>query len=363
MALPTFFTRDNEGTFRDVSGKVIVYGLDRFVNEICLGGHCFVCGASPTDCEFNDEHIIPQWVLKFADQARGTIGLPNQTLFRGYSGYTVPCCVRCNSELGATFEEELSRVVCGGYEATMKYLQHNGPLQIFRWLALLYLKTHLRDARMRNRLDRRSGDHSTICDVYEWHDLHHVHCVARSHYTGIAFDVPDIGTLMVLPAATASGTPMFDYADVYLGRAVMIRIGEVAMLAVMNDSSIVLDSFPRAQQVLKDRRTKPLEPLQLRELYAGLVWRNLCLQTRPNFSTVLVPKPHFSVDYPSSIRFDGPLEEIEDRPSYGKLLHALCREHLDLIAPDKRREAEESMLNGTLTFFNTDVPWWPEDKR
>ena len=355
------FKTEPDGTLKTAAGKVIVFSIARFVQDICLGGHCFICGVSPKVAAFNNEHIIPRWILEFTQQFNGAIGLPNQTDFRGYGGYTTPCCVQCNTGLSDAFETVLAPLMKVGYKALRQFLEENGSTVIFRWLALIYLKTHLRDAQLRISRDRREGNDRKIGDMYDWKALHHVHCIARSHYTGIEFDTRDIGTMLIVPALTGPEMPVFDYADVYLGRAIMIRVGDVACFAVLNDASIVYGSFPRAQEVLNGG--PPLNPYQLRELYAELAWRNLCLKSRPSFATNPIPTPHFEVRPPSDVRFAPPTpgELGGEQASYGKLLLAVCSEYFAAIqSAEKRAEAESLALKEQLTFFTTELPRWSE---
>jgi hypothetical protein len=63
---------------------------------------------------------------------------------------------------------------------------------------------------------------------------------------------------------------VFDYADVYDARTILLRIGEVAFFAVLNDAGQVGRTFPRAHALAKNVRKSnaALTPLQIRELYA-----------------------------------------------------------------------------------------------
>ena len=56
--------------------------MDRFVREICEGSHCFLCGAAPEEKEFNDEHVIPKWLLRKLDIYKLSITLPNNAKIR-----------------------------------------------------------------------------------------------------------------------------------------------------------------------------------------------------------------------------------------------------------------------------------------
>ena len=354
-------TQESDGTWRDTSGKVLIFSIERFVKDICLGQHCFICGVAPEQAHFNKEHIIPQWILDFTNQRGGKIRLPNQTLFQNnYGGYSIPCCVQCNTELSDAFEKTLAPLFKAGYEALRAYLMANGSEVIFRWLALMYLKTHLRDARLALERNRRKGIDLMIGDIYEWKELHHVHCIARSHFTGINFDHRTIGSMLILPAADSSnaGESRFDYAAHFFGRTIMIRVGEIACYAVLNDASLVQAHFPRAWRLLEG--VAPLDPWQIRELHCEFTWRNWCLKTRPEFSTVLVPKPHFETVMPSQpCEFmAAPQTPPNNEMTYGKLLHNAYTDFLEAMPPDESAEAGERILSGA-TCFEDGCPVWP----
>ncbi len=51
--------------------------MDECAMVICLGRCCFICGAQPGSKVFNDEHVIPEWVLRKFNLFNRTITLPN----------------------------------------------------------------------------------------------------------------------------------------------------------------------------------------------------------------------------------------------------------------------------------------------
>lgn len=167
----------------DKNGKIIFFSLPHFIEDIVKGDCCFICGASPEEKEFNNEHIISDWILKKFDLHKEYITLPNGTKFK-YDKYTVPCCRECNSELGKTYEKPISKLLNKSYQELVSEIQKDPeiPKLIFRWLNLIFLKTHLKDRSLLVERDSRL-DHGFLGDKYYWEDMHHIHCIARSHYT------------------------------------------------------------------------------------------------------------------------------------------------------------------------------------
>jgi hypothetical protein len=92
----SMWTKTSDGTVLDRDGKVVFFSAERFVNDICLGACCFICGVAPGIVDFNDEHILPDWLLRRYDLHQKTVNLPNATL-KKYAGYRIQCCKSCNS--------------------------------------------------------------------------------------------------------------------------------------------------------------------------------------------------------------------------------------------------------------------------
>lgn len=84
------------------NGIIKLYSLNDFINEIVDGNCCFICGANPEEKTFNDEHVIPDWILRRYNLYGGNINLTNGTFLR-YGQYKIPCCEECNSSLGRTY--------------------------------------------------------------------------------------------------------------------------------------------------------------------------------------------------------------------------------------------------------------------
>src|ERR1700756_5143530 len=160
-----------DGSVIDENGKVLFFSTKRFVEDICLGDCCFICGASHNEKSFNNEHILTDWLLRRYDLFGRRITLPNGILVR-YDRYTVPCCVDCNSLMGLEIEEPISNAVRAGPEAIAEFIREAG-LNMFIWMGIIFLKTHLKDRKFRVHLDQRIGKEK-IADQYEWDYLHHI---------------------------------------------------------------------------------------------------------------------------------------------------------------------------------------------
>jgi len=77
-------------TLIDKEGKILFYSLEDFKGQIVEGNDCFICGVSRGVKEFNDEHILPEWLLRRYNLYNNKIFLPNGASVK-YGKYKIPC--------------------------------------------------------------------------------------------------------------------------------------------------------------------------------------------------------------------------------------------------------------------------------
>jgi len=248
-------------------------------SDIGEGDCCFVCGATPSSTVFNDEHVLPDWILRRYNLHSLRITLPNRQQLT-YGGYKVPCCQACNALMSDEFEVPMSAIVAQGYRALVDHLRQDGPLKLFQWLNLIFLKTHLKDKLLRFHLDRRQGQEN-IAELYSWEELHHIHCISRAFCSGAKIDFSSLGSLFVFPAKTGTVAGDFDYRDCYPAKTLLLRMGEIGIVTVLNDACAAHNIL---QNIFR-KITGPLSPLQARELMARAASINLRLEEGPVFAS------------------------------------------------------------------------------
>lgn len=261
-------------------GRVLLMSCQRFVDTICRGHNCFICGADPAEVPFNDEHIVPRWVLRRFDLFEKEITLPTGER-RKYGGYRIPCCEACNKLLGEQVETPVSLLLKGTFSEVQAGLaEPRNRERLFIWLSLLFLKTHLKDARVPVHKDRRLG-HAVIGDQYEWSLLHHIHAVARSPYTGANLMPDVVGSLQVFEIAGSAAEERYDYVGFSNQQTLVVQIGAVGIVAVLTDCEAAQIAWSEKLAVVD----RPISNLQLREVGAMLACANANLKVRPEFGT------------------------------------------------------------------------------
>ncbi len=281
-----------DGSICDETGKTIYFSFERFKDEICKKGHCFVCGAKPHKA-FNDEHVIPDWIQRYCGIQKESLDLPNGQKAT-YGTYKIACCSECNSLLGDIYETPISEVVKRGQEAVVDFVQNGGWPLFCGWLTLIFLKVHLRDFRNRVSLDLRNPA-EFIGDSYELHELHHAHAVARAVTAGVELDPDVLGTLVILDVGSLEGG--FDYCDNLEGRTLLLQVDNMAFVYVIDDCGATSTMLRDQMKVLPH----PLNRIQLREVYARHLTANMHIASIPTFGTVIskeTGKPRITVELP-----------------------------------------------------------------
>lgn len=261
-------------------GRVILMTCDQFVRTICNGNACFVCGVSPEEAEFNDEHIVPRWVLRRFGLFDKEITLPTGER-RKYGGYRVQCCSKCNSLLGDQVETPVSQLLLGTYEEVCHRLEEpHAEELLFTWLSLLFLKIHLKDGKVPVHRDRRRGT-SVIGDAYEWEVLHHIHAVARSPYTGARLHQGVVGSVCVYEVHTSGDREQYDYVNFTNEHTLAVQVGNIGIVAALTDAGAARIAWLKHLAAIDG----PLNNIQLREVAAMLAVANANLVDRPVFGT------------------------------------------------------------------------------
>jgi len=337
--------RTEDDSVLDEAGKVIYFSLERFVRDIALGDCCFVCGASPADVPFNNEHVIPEWILRRFALFDRVLTLPNGASTR-YDRYTVPCCVACNDLMGRAIEQPISALTEGGYDAVQAWCEQHGLLNLYVWVGLLFLKTHLKDRLLRAHLDARKGDAPLAEELqYDWRGLHYLHTLVRCFATGAGIYPDALGSFFIIKVREDASGQGFDYGDLYQTQSAMLRLGDAAFIACFNDGG-------NAGLFLKqklERITGAVSDIQLRELATELAFLNEHLKDHPNLES------HFDLQlerHEMKGTFVQPELNELDYAVRGKFMHYVFRGMFGKLKSYKWSDAEfEAMVTGGRATF------------
>lgn len=267
--------------YNALDDKILYFSYKDFLDKIVKGNYCFICGAEHGSKPFNNEHVIPKWILKRYGTEKSFMVLPNNTEIK-HNKYLIPCCKDCNSELGEKLEKPLSSLLQKSYEDVCDELEkdNNLYLKIYHWAALIFFKTHLKDTLLLKEQDKRKSS-GTIADDFCWHCLFPVHNFIRHHYTGAKVSNNVYGTVLVFESLVEQENETFDYIDNLNSQIMMIQVGKIVIFVVLNDCRACIGFY----QTFLSKITGSLTTIQIRELFARLRYINENLKHRPRLYT------------------------------------------------------------------------------
>src|SRR5262249_48048736 len=144
-----------------------------------------------------------------------------------FSACTLPCCSRCQALVGERIERPMSELVLRDGPAT-------APL-MFAWLALVYLKIHLRERAF------RAGTPAPDAGAYE--ALHRGQGGGGPRCPGLAMEPGALGSLIALGVLPQQALGAFDYCDIAFAHTALVRFDTTAILAVLDDSGAAAGLF------------------------------------------------------------------------------------------------------------------------
>ncbi len=277
MTAPRLQAATTDTTIRNDAGEILLFSWSDLVATICEGRACFICARTREETPFNDEHIVPNWVLHAFKLHQHRITLPNGNPV-AYGNYKIPCCQACNSEMSTVLEQKMAPLVKAGAGALQDHMAANVGLLPYSWMALIFLKLHLNDRRMKMHLDRRLGDAPISVD-YVWEHFHHLHAVARAFHIGAEVLPTAAGSMFVFPVDGDDGD--FDLHSFTEAQTLYLRLGQTGIIAVFDDAC---GAIHHVDWILA-KITGPVSAVQARELAVHFAVANLDLTNRPSFWT------------------------------------------------------------------------------
>lgn len=323
--------------------KVVFMGVEEFKRGIIREKRCFICGAprkrkgikSEGAKTFNNEHIIPYWVIRRCNLSKKKISLPDGYKLR-YIRYKIPCCEECNSKLGRMIEKPVSRLFFKGNEELLKYPRKKiVNLNLFKWLCLIFIKTHLKDNSLMGAMDEDES--------YGWEGLHHIWCISRSPFTEAVLGDGVLGSLIVLECEDTKGQH-YDYMDDLSNKTIMIKIGKICIIGVLDDAGAVKNIL---KDTLKEIR-ESVTDFQRLEIFSQVNYIKLNLKNLPTFHSVITEEKKYKIEskQPNEVC----LKTEEKRKSSVEEFLSLYLEG-SLKSSEEREKILEGIRRGEISFL------------
>ncbi len=328
---------ENPPYIRNLAGDAIYVRHDIFYAQCLNGTACFLC-AKPeegNESEFDREHVVPQWLIRTASLEQSRLTLPSYQTFK-YGSLTIPCCRRCNQCLGQVFEGPISTRQKSSLINLARLFAENDFELPHKWSALILLKLAIHDLRIRR--DVRDPKSPFLGTFYDWNEIHHLSCVARTPISGFQIDPDAIGSILIKPASDGE----FDLITNMDPPSMMLKVDGFCLISVPCDGTYAAKMH---RDLIRSLSGRSLSTLQLVELF--------CRYTAA--AALLNPRLVFETTAEGVIRIRGRVP-FEYRPSrehlkrvYGRLLDRQCMVR-GLYTGDSGLD-QVVVLKGDHTFF------------
>jgi len=332
---------ENPPYIRNLDGDAIHIRGDVFMDQCATGLACFLCGKAKSgdDSEFDREHVIPKWLLKTSELLAATIIMPNHQRVR-YSRLTVPCCKHCNKRLACVFENPISIGHKNSIYRLAKLFARNDFELSHKWSSLILLKFALHD--MKWRRDVSDPNSPSIASFYDWNEIHHLSCIARTAISGFDIHPDAIGSILIVRTEEFN----FNLTTNMHPLSIMLSIDGLCLISVPCDGTYAAKlhrDLVRRIQGLALSRFQSLELFCRYTAAASLLWPRLVFETIPEGVIQIRGSVPFS--------FHPGKEKL--RRAYGRLLDYYLS--TQGVYGEKSDIDQIKVLKGEFTFFSQEI--------
>lgn len=267
---------DADGSIIFEDGTVFHWSPSRLNRLISTNNTCFLCGRDRSTTDFDEEHILPQWILRDFNLENEKVALPNNQLVKYYQ-YKIPCCERCNKWLGKNLENPIKNILSDAVDnPNIRILGENTKL-VYSWLANLQFKLSLKDFHwLWSKNPNKHEGSIALAAGADVNDLFSAHAFLRSFPFDIRVNSRAVGNITKLTAVPSKTN--FDLRHLTEGQNIYIKLGRIALFASFGDcdqSSIEMDFY---------FNKGGYSDIQLIEIFCRQSTFQRCLLSLPQFS-------------------------------------------------------------------------------
>lgn len=235
---------------------------------------CFLCGENLSK-KNTREHIFPKWLLKEFDLWDKQISLLNDTVIP-YRFLTIPCCDKCNNEYLSKIEDEVFTAYKEGYE-TFKNINEQ---TLFLWISKIFYGLLFKELLLPlSRADKRKG---TILNQGHLEQFRMAHLFLQGARVPIVYKERNPWSIFVFNSQVSEDKHLnFDYLDNFYAMTFGIRMGEITIIAVLQDNGTQADIL---YDTIKNLQKLKLHPIQFQELYAKTLYKQSTLNRTPKYT-------------------------------------------------------------------------------
>ncbi|WP_171175639.1 hypothetical protein [Ruegeria sp. HKCCA4633] len=333
-------------------GRPLYLTKEDYLDLVVERKGCFICGRSNEDFDFNNEHVIPDWILRDLKIHHRSISKSDERL-KYYSTHKIPCCERCNSLLGEKVEKPISELLRKTPEDFSRLINEKSNFELlYCWLANIAYKSVHSD--LYTKVDNPKFEINNLGELHNWSNMHHLNVLCRIFFTETDIDTNAFGTVRIFffPDENDEFSPEgFDFVTFFEASAVFLRFRRIGLIAVFNDGGACGGIFDDNFIVPPGGLKEPIRSIDCREVLAEMATINLFLKERPSYRSETDP---ISIKSITKVSFPESRPEVEYDPSNPEdrfVRNQLFQSAFSHIKPHLPLEKQRLLEDGRLSFL------------
>ncbi|MBU1882323.1 hypothetical protein KKA08_09810, partial [bacterium] len=192
------------------------------------------------------EHVFPRWLQERFDLKDQRITLMNGSTIQ-YMKLTIPCCKKCNNDYLSPIEERVKIAVLSGYDAT----EQLDDLTLFIWLGKIFYGLICKEYFL--PMDRKNKQEGCIADERIMEELRMHHLFLQSVRINFDFKLFFPASILVFPLKCPDNiSGQFNFRDNILGFSISMQLGDVGIIAALQDCGTQKDGLSDLLNRFKD---------------------------------------------------------------------------------------------------------------
>jgi len=240
---------------------------------------CFLCGHE-LGKKKTTEHVFPKWLQQTFNLTNQEIHLLNRTTIP-YRKLTIPCCQSCNTIYLSTVEDKIKRYYQKGFSEFIKL----DKLLIFQWIAKIFYGLLFKELSL--CIERSEPAQGFITDPELLNELRTLHTFMQSIRMSFEFSGFHPWSIFVVETRRYGDTRDFDYHDEIFTLTFSIRMGEIGIIACLEDNGAQEERF---SDYFEKFRGIKLHPTQFDELVAKVTYTRHLMNRVPKYIMMLPQK-------------------------------------------------------------------------
>jgi hypothetical protein len=261
---------------------------------------CFLCGHT-LEKKKTTEHVFPKWVQQKFQLQNQKISLLNGTEIP-YRKLTIPCCKSCNT----TYLAKVENIFKQYYEKGILEFGKLDKLIVFQWIAKIFYGLLFKELSL--HVDRSDHTQGFITDPELLKELRTLHSFLQSVRMPFEFIGFHPWSIFVVRTHSYGDRRDFDYHDEIFTLTFSIRLGEIGIIACLEDNGAQEDLFT---DYFEKFRGIKLHSIQFDELVAKVSYKARLMNRVPKYLMILPKKEGDKVTVAAT-----PLQGLSSSPIY-----------------------------------------------